>query len=262
MMAVALQVEQVSVSFNGRRVLEDITFAVQAGERVAVVGPNGAGKSTLFRAILGLVPLEAGRVQVLDAGKGPAPVGYLSQRLLVDWRFPVTVFDVVMMGRIGRLGWLKWYSRQDKEAVWRALDLVGMRAYADYSINELSGGQQQRIFIARALAQEAKLLLLDEPFTGLDLPSQEAILQLMDELRSRQITILFSTHDLALALEHFDQLALLNCRLIAYGPPRAVITSENLSRAYGGKALWRGDNYVMVLGDIECCGEGEHHEHH
>jgi ABC-type Mn2+/Zn2+ transport system ATPase subunit len=260
-MTAALQVEHVSVSYNGRRVLEDITFSVQAGERVAVVGPNGAGKSTLFRAILGLVPLEAGRVQVLDAG-APAPVGYLSQRLLVDWRFPVTAFDVVMMGRVGKLGWLKWYSRRDKEAVWRALEMVGMREYADSPISELSGGQQQRVFIARALAQEAKLLLLDEPFTGLDLPSQEAILRLMEELRAQQITILFSTHDLALALEHFDQLALLNRRLIAYGPPRTVITSENLSRAYGGKALWRGDNYVMVLGDIECCGEGEHHGPH
>lgn len=257
-MTVALQVEHVSVSFNGRQVLEDITFAVQAGERVAVVGPNGAGKSTLFRAILGLVPLEAGRVRMLDAD-APAPIGYLSQRLLVDWRFPATVFDVVLMGRIGRLGWLRWYSRRDKEAVWQALELVGMRQYADVPISELSGGQQQRVFLARALAQEAKLLLLDEPFTGLDLPSQEAILRLMEELRARQITILFSTHDLALALEHFDQMALLNRRLIAYGPPRAVISSENLSCAYGGKALWRGDNYVMVLGDIECCGEGEHH---
>lgn len=257
-MTVALQVEHVSVSFNGRQVLEDITFAVQAGERVAVVGPNGAGKSTLFRAILGLVPLEAGRVRMLDAD-APAPIGYLSQRLLVDWRFPATVFDVVLMGRIGRLGWLRWYSRRDKETVWQALELVGMRQYADVPISELSGGQQQRVFLARALAQEAKLLLLDEPFTGLDLPSQEAILRLMEELRARQITILFSTHDLALALEHFDQMALLNRRLIAYGPPRAVISSENLSQAYGGKALWRGDNYVMVLGDIECCGEGKYH---
>ncbi|MGQ9517048.1 MAG: metal ABC transporter ATP-binding protein, partial [Anaerolineae bacterium] len=166
---------------------------------------------------------------------------------------------VVMMGRIGRLGWLRRYSRRDKEAVWQALELVGMRQYADFPISELSGGQQQRVFIARALAQEAKLLLLDEPFTGLDLLSQEAILRLMGELRARQITILFSTHDLTLALEHFDQMALLNRRLIAYGPPRAVISAENLSLAFGGKALWRGDNYVMVLGDIECCGEGAHH---
>jgi manganese/iron transport system ATP-binding protein len=137
---------------------------------------------------------------------------------------------------------------------------VGMLGYADRQIGELSGGQQQRVFIARALAQEATILLMDEPFSGVDAPSQEAILELLDSLRAQAVTLLVSTHDLNLAVERFDRLALLNRRLVAYGVPQQAITPQTLAAAYGGQALWRGEDYAMVLGDIDCCGE-EGHDH-
>lgn len=255
-MDIALRIKNVSVRLNGRRVLEDISFEVPRGARLAVVGPNGAGKSTLFRAIAGLLPLEKGEIELLD-GRGPAEVGYLPQRAAIDLGFPVTVFDVVMMGRVGKIGWLRWYTRRDRDIALAALARVGMREYADRPIGELSGGQQQRVFIARALAQEAKILLMDEPFSGLDIPAQESILQVMDDLRRQGITVLFATHDLTLTVEHFDLIALLNGRLFAFGPPREVINSDNLALAYGVSAVWRGENYAMVLGDIGCCGEAE-----
>lgn len=184
-----------------------------------------------------------------------AEIGYVTQRSTVDWNFPVTVHDVVMMGRIGKMGWLRWQRPRDREMVRRCLAQVGMLEYANRQIGELSGGQQQRVFIARALAQEATILLMDEPFSGVDMPSQEAILALLENLRERGITILVSTHDLNLAVERFDLLALLNQRLVAFGPPRQVITPHALTAAYGGQALWRGEDYALVMGDIGCCGE-------
>lgn len=257
-MSAALTIEGLSVSYDGNRVLEDVSFDAEAGERVAIVGPNGAGKSTLFRAVSGLIPIEHGRIDI-DGGGRRGEIGYLTQRSAVDWRFPVTVYDVVMMGRVGKIGWLHWYKPGDREAVMRSLEQVGMLDYAGRQIGQLSGGQQQRVFIARALAQEATILLMDEPFAGVDFPSQEAVLGILDDLRSQHITILVSTHDLNLAVEHFDRMALLNRRLVAFGEPREVISPETLGEAYGGQAVWRGDDYVMVLGDINCCGgEMEH----
>ncbi len=244
-----LQVHRLTVSYNGNRALEEVSFAVQAGERVAIVGPNGAGKSTLFKAIIGLLPPEAGRVEV-----NGAEIGYVTQRSAVDWSFPVTVHDVVMMGRIAKMGWFHWQRPRDREIVQRCLAQVGMLDYADHQIGELSGGQQQRVFIARALAQEATILLMDEPFSGIDAPAQEAILELLDSVRRQGVTALISTHDLNLAVERFDQLALLNRHLIAYGPPRQVVTPQTLAAAYGGRALWRGEDYALVMGDIGCCG--------
>jgi len=249
-MSPILEVHHLTVSYNGCHALEEISFAVQARERVAVVGPNGAGKTTLFKAIVGLIHPAAGRIET-----NRAEIGYVTQRSAVDWNFPVTVYDVVMMGRIGRIGWLRWQRPRDRRVVQRCLAQVGMLEYADRQIGELSGGQQQRVFIARALAQEATLLLMDEPFSGIDTPSQEAILELLDGLRSQGVTVLVSTHDLNLAVERFDRLALLNRRLIAYGPPRQVVTPHTLAAAYGGQALWRGEDYALVLGDIGCCGE-------
>ncbi len=252
-MTAILRVHNLSVRYNGRHALEQVSLAIQSGERVAIVGPNGAGKSTLFKALVGLIPIQAGRVET-DGFE----VGYVTQRSAVDWRFPVTVHDVVMMGRIGKMGWLRWQRSQDREAVRQALIQVGMLDLADRQIGELSGGQQQRVFIARALAQEASLLLMDEPFSGVDVPSQDAILEILDRLQVQGVTVLVSTHDLNLAAERFDRLALLNQRLIAYGPPRDVITPQALAAAYGGQAVWRGEDYAMVLGDIDCCGEGGH----
>jgi manganese/iron transport system ATP-binding protein len=163
-----------------------------------------------------------------------------------------------MMGRIGKMGWLRWQRPQDREMVQRCLAQVGMLEYAGRQIGELSGGQQQRVFIARALAQEATILLMDEPFSGVDTPSQETILEILDRLHGQGVTALVSTHDLNLAVERFDRLALLNQRLVAYGRPREVVAPETLAAAYGGQALWRGDDYALVLGDIDCCGETEH----
>jgi manganese/iron transport system ATP-binding protein len=164
-----------------------------------------------------------------------------------------------MMGRIGKMGWFRWQRPSDREIVQQSLDQVGMLPLAGRQIGELSGGQQQRVFIARALAQEATILLMDEPFSGVDVPSQEAILEILDQVQARGVTMLISTHDINLAVERFDRLALINRQLIAYGEPRQVITRETLATAYGGQALWRGEDYAMVLGDIDCCGEGGHH---
>jgi len=253
-MSSILEVKNLTVSYNGTHALEGVSFSVQAGERVAIVGPNGSGKSTLFKALVGLIHFKTGSVQTNEA-----EIGYVTQRSAVDWRFPVTVHDVVMMGRIGKMGWLRWQRPIDREMVRRCLAQVGMTEYASRQIGELSGGQQQRVFIARALAQEATILLMDEPFTGVDAPSQETILEILSRLHDQGVTVLVSTHDLNLAVARFDRLALLNRQLVAYGPPREIITRQTLAAAYGGQAVWRGEDYVMVLGDIDCCGEEEHH---
>ncbi len=253
-MTAVLRVQNLTVRYNGTNALEGVSFDVQAGERVAIVGPNGAGKSTLFNALLGLVHPLAGKVEA-----NGAEFGYVTQRSAVDWSFPVTVHDAVMMGRVSRMGWLRWQRASDREIVRRCLEQVGMQDYATRQIGELSGGQQQRVFIARALAQEATILLMDEPFAGVDTPSQEAILAILDRLRDQGVTVLVSTHDLNLAVERFDRLALLNHQLIAYGRPREAVTPQSLAAAYGGSALWRGEDYAMVLGDIDCCGEEGHH---
>ncbi|MEJ2735857.1 MAG: metal ABC transporter ATP-binding protein [Anaerolineae bacterium] len=251
-----LQVSNLTVRYNGTHALEGVSFTVHAGERVAIVGPNGAGKSTLFKALVGLLHPARGTMET-----NGAEFGYVTQRSAVDWSFPVTVHDVVMMGRIAKMGWLRWQRPSDREIVQRCLAQVGMLDYASRQIRELSGGQQQRVFIARALAQEATILLMDEPFAGVDAPSQEAILEIIERLHGQGVTILVSTHDLNLAVERFDRLALLNRQLIAYGPPQQAVTPETLAAAYGGQALWRGEDYAMVLGDIGCCGEIGDHDH-
>lgn len=252
-MKAILELDNVTVSYDGNQVLAGVSFGVGPGERVAIVGPNGAGKSTLFKALVGLIHPHAGSIET-----NGAEIGYVTQRSAVDWSFPVTVHDVVMMGRIGKMGWLRWQRPRDREIVRRCLARVGMLGSADRQIGELSGGQQQRVFIARALAQEATILLMDEPFSGVDTPSQEAVLEILDDLHVQGVTVLVSTHDLTLAVERFDRLALLNRQLIAYGPPREVVTPDALTAAYGGQAVWRGEDYAMVLGDIDCCGEREH----
>lgn len=249
----ALVVDHLTVSYNGKYALDNVNFEVEYGERVAIVGPNGAGKSTLFKVLAGLLDPRSGSVVT-----GGAEVGYVTQRSTVDWSFPATVYDVVMMGRIGKMGWLRWQRPIDREIVTRCLSQVGMADYARQQIGELSGGQQQRVFIARALAQEATIVLMDEPFSGVDAPSQEGILEILDQLRDDRVTVLVSTHDLNLAVERFDRLALLNRELVAYGTPREVVNSRALASAYGGQALWRGDDYALLLGDIDCCGEGLH----
>jgi len=263
-----LEMDQVYALYNGGSgaanagggpafALEEITFQAQRGERIAVVGPNGAGKSTLFKLIVGTMEPYKGEVRLY----GHAPdehicIAYVPQRSQVDWTFPATVEDVVMMGRVGQIGLFKRPRRQDWDVVHNSLDRVNAAHLAKKQIGELSGGQQQRIFIARSLAQEAELLLLDEPLTGLDAPSQDAFFTILDSLQPDGVTILVATHDLNLAVERFDRVMLLNKRLITFGSGEEVLVAENLLAAYGGHMHRIGDEGDMLLADT-CCDQGE-----
>lgn len=236
--------------------LENISFRVETGERIAVVGPNGAGKSTLFKLIVGTLKAGQGEVNIFGHDpNGHICIAYVPQRSQIDWSFPVTVEDVVMMGRVGRIGFFRWPRRRDWEVVGRSLERVNATHLAKKQIGELSGGQQQRVFIARALAQEAELLLLDEPLTGLDVPSQEAIFAILDGLRPDGVTVLLATHDLGLAAERFDRVMLLNRQIVALGPATAVLTTPHLLEAYGGHMHVIGDG-ELLLADT-CCDHGE-----
>jgi manganese/iron transport system ATP-binding protein len=252
-----LTLESVSMRFNGTLALDNISFELQPGERVAVVGPNGAGKSTLFNVISGVLRPNQGRIEVY--GKAPGRhicIAYVPQRSQVDWQFPVSVADVVMMGRVGKLGLFRWPRSQDWRLVNEALELVGMAHLAGRQIGELSGGQQQRVFIARALAQETELMLMDEPFTGLDVRSQDDVFGIVEKLRQRHVTIMVATHDLNLAAERFDRLMLLNQQIIGFGRAEKVFTPELLTRAYRGQMrLVETSNGTMVLSDTCCGGE-------
>jgi manganese/iron transport system ATP-binding protein len=262
--APVVEFSHVSVGYGGELALDDITFTIPRGERTAIVGPNGAGKSTLLKVIAGILPTSSGEVRVYGYGAGGhICIGYVPQRTQVDWNFPVTVSDVVMMGRVARLGLFRYAGRKDRQLVRESLDQVGMLHLADRQIGELSGGQQQRVFIARAMAQEAELLLMDEPLTGLDVPSQDAIFTVLDDLRARGMTVLVSTHDLHLASERFDRLMLLRRRLLGLGSAAEVLSQANLNRAYGAQmtilpALGGG----LVFGDTCCEGHDEIEEHH
>jgi manganese/iron transport system ATP-binding protein len=254
-----LEAVHVTVRYDGRAALDDVSFRLRTGERVAVVGPNGAGKSTLFRVIAGVLNPTSGEVTV--AGHCPGShicIAYVPQRSEVDWSFPVTVADVVMMGRTSRLGLLRRPGKEDRAHVRRCLEVVALSDLADRQIGALSGGQQQRMFIARALAQEAALMLMDEPLTGLDIPAQEDIFRIMDALRQRGVTLMVATHDLNLAAERFDRVMLLKGQMLGIGEPDEVFTAEHLQTAYGGHLrLIPTENGVMALSDT-CC---EGHEH-
>ena len=246
-----LDVSRLSVRYNGHLALEDVTFHLHAGERVAVVGPNGAGKSTLFKVVAGVLPPNAGEVKIYGSTpRGHVCIAYIPQRSLVDWNFPVNVADVVMMGRIAKLGPLGWPKKRDWELVHESLRIVELDNLAKRQIGELSGGQQQRMFIARALAQEAELMLMDEPLSGLDAPSQESILSLLDKLQRQNVTVMVATHDLEQAAEYFDRIMLLNHRLIGFGTPDEVLQTEKLIQAYGGRLQSGKGGTVFV---DECC---------
>ena len=253
-----LKVVDLTLRYESNVALQDVNFEVQAGERLAVVGPNGAGKSTLFKVIAGVLPPTAGQVHIYGQEPGGhICIAYLTQRSQVDWSFPVTVKDVVLMGRIGQMGLFRQPGARDWEIVRRSLARVNLSDLADRQISQLSGGQQQRMFIARALAQQAELILMDEPFSGLDLTSQEDILQILNQLHASGVTVLVAMHDLQLASEQFDRILLLNHRLIALGAPGDVLTAENLAAAYGGHLrLMTTEGGVLALEDT-CCDEGE-----
>jgi ABC-type Mn2+/Zn2+ transport system ATPase subunit len=248
-----LELREVSVYYGHRAALDRVSISVPDGAQVAVVGPNGAGKSTLFKGMVGLASVCDGEILLngRPASEFRDPIAYVPQREEVDWRFPVTVFDVVAMGRYGRRRWLRRLSAGDREVVSSSLDRLGIRTFADRPIGELSGGQQQRVFLARALAQEPRVLLLDEPFTGVDVATKEAVLDVLDGLRGRSVTTLVSTHDLDLAAGRFDQVILLNGRLIAAGRPEEVFTEEHLQSAFGGQMVVVNGKAIVV---DQCCG--------
>jgi manganese/iron transport system ATP-binding protein len=251
-----LHAEGLSVRYESGVALEDVNFELKPGMRVAVVGPNGAGKSTLFKVIAGVLSPTAGRVHIYGHEPGGhICVAYVPQRSQVDWDFPVTVADVVMMGRVGRMGLFRHPSRKDREIVRQALGVVKLTALANRQIGALSGGQQQRMFIARALAQEAELVLMDEPLAALDVTSQQDIFQVLDQLRQRSVTLMVAMHDLKMAAERFDQVMLLNRRLLGFGEPEAVLNSERLMEAYGGHLQMLSTAEGMMVMDDTCCDE-------
>jgi len=254
-----LSLTGVTVAYGGRTALDKVTMDVPHGGQVAIVGPNGAGKSTLFKALVGLLPLRSGSIELRDrdADTPAEPIAYVPQREEIDWSFPVTVSDVVMMGRYGRLGWLRRPRAADHEFVAGCLDELGIADLAGRPVGDLSGGQQQRVFLARALAQEPHVLLLDEPFTGVDVSAKEALLDILERLRRRGITILVSTHDMQTAQQRFELVALLNGRLIAYGPPPVVFTPGHISAAFGGHALFL-EGMVVIDECCPCPPEDEH----
>ena len=257
-----LNVQNLSVRYDGRVALDDVTFHLHAGERVAVVGPNGAGKSTLFKVVAGVLTPSEGTVTI--SGSGPAThvcIGYVPQRSNVDWNFPVSVADVVMMGRSAVMGALRWPTVRDWDFVRGALDTVEMSDLAKRQIGELSGGQQQRMFIARALAQEAELMLMDEPLTGLDVPSQEGILTLLDKLQKQKVTVMVATHDLDQAGKYFDRVMLLNRKLIGFGKSEEILKPQRLMQAYGDRLRMVDANGNLIAMDDTCCDDEDGHAH-
>jgi len=262
--APAVLAADLDVGYEGRPALSGITFRLGVGERLAVVGPNGAGKSTLIEILAGVRAPDRGEIRVHGHDPcGHICIAYLPQRSRVDWRFPVTVADVAMMGRIGRLGLLRRPRAIDRRVVREALADVGLTALADRQIQQLSGGQQQRMFIARALAQEAELILMDEPLAGLDIQSRDGVLGLLDELSRREVTVIVALHDLGIASVSFNRVLLLNRQQIGFGSASEVFTHENLQRAYGTcLRMVETPEGLMMVSDTACAGEGgDGHEH-
>lgn len=232
-----LEIHDLTVAYHRKPVLWDIDLTVPEGQLIGILGPNGAGKTTLIKAILGLVPLASGKVEIYGQPyeRQRHLVGYVPQRESVDWDFPVNVLDVVLMGTYGQLGWFRRPGRAQRKTARRCLEQVGLLEFADRQIRQLSGGQQQRVFLARALAQDAQIYFMDEPLAGVDAATEQAIIGLLHELRSRGKTVLVVHHDLQTVRKYFDQVILLNMRLIACGPTATTFTQQNLQTTYGGR---------------------------
>ena len=246
-----MSIHDMTVAYHRRPVLWDIDYNAPPGKLVAIVGPNGAGKSTLIKAVLNLVPAVSGRVKFFGQPykKQRARVGYVPQRTSVDWDFPVNALDVVTMGLYRSIGWFRPVRKKHHQQAIEALDRVGMADYATRQISQLSGGQQQRVFLARALAQEADLYLMDEPFAGVDAATERAIVAVLKELKELGKTAMVVHHDLQTVSEYFDEVILLNMRMIASGEVSKVFTDENLRKTYGGKlALLDQVGHRMTLG--------------
>lgn len=235
----AVAVTGLSVRYEQRLVLDNIQFRLPQGTMSAIVGPNGAGKSTLLKAILGLVRVDAGQVQVLGQPfrPGVSAVAYVPQRSSVDWDFPATVLDVVMMGRYGQLPWWRWPGKAERQMATAALARVGLDDLVTRRISDLSGGQQQRVFLARALVQEARLYLLDEPFSGVDAASEAVMVGILHELCEAGASVIAVHHDLATVQRYFSHLLLLNRTVVSCGPVVEAFTTAALQQAYGGYLL-------------------------
>lgn len=245
-----LSVHDLTVAYQRQPVLWNIDYEAPSARLVAIVGPNGAGKSTLIKALLELIPRATGEVQFFGQTyqQSRQRVAYVPQRTTVDWDFPVTAHDVVTMGLYGRLGWFRPITRAARREALEALERVGLADFAKRQISQLSGGQQQRVFLARALVQQADLYLMDEPFAGVDAATERTIVGLLQGLRSEGKTALVVHHDLQTVNEYFDDVLLLNMRVIASGPVATVFNAENLKRTYGGKlALLDQVGHQMVL---------------
>ncbi len=251
-----VSIHELAVHYDSVLALEGVTFDLNIGERIAVVGPNGAGKSTLLKVIAGVLAPSAGKVNVFGYEPGGhICIAYISQRSQIDWNFPVTVADVVMMGRVGKMGLFRNPKTKDWGVVDHSLEIVGMDHLADRQISQLSGGQQQRMFIARALAQEAELMLMDEPLTGLDVNTQEEVFLILDNLREVGVTVLLSLHDLNLAAQRFNRVMLLNKQMIGIGSAEEVLIPENLVKAYGSHLhLVPTEDGMLAVGDT-CCDD-------
>ncbi len=232
-----LKVKDLTVAYQKKPVLEQITFDIPEGKLIGIIGPNGAGKSTLIKSILGLIPKVKGDVEIYGASykQQRNKIGYVPQRESVDWDFPTNALDVVMMGRYGQLGWFRRPGAKERSIAMDCLEKVGMADYANRQISQLSGGQKQRIFLARALAQDAQLYFMDEPFVGVDAATEKAIIALLTELKQQGKTVLVVHHDLATVKEYFDWVMLLNVELKALGPTDEIFTAAQLQRTYGGK---------------------------
>ncbi len=232
-----VEVHDLTVSYDRKPVLWGVDLTLPAGALVGVIGPNGAGKSTLIKAMMNLLPVSSGYIRIFDEPiqNVRKRISYVPQRESVDWDFPASVFDVVLMGRYGKLGLFSRPRKADKDAAMHALEKVGMQTYASRQISQLSGGQQQRVFLARALAQNADIYFMDEPFAGVDIATETAIIELLRQMRSQGKTVIVVHHDLQSAATYFDWVLLLNMRLVASGPTAQVLTQELLEQTYGGK---------------------------
>lgn len=232
-----LEIHDLTVSYDQNPVLWNVDLSLPAGNLVGILGPNGAGKSTLIKAIMGLITPTSGYVKVFDKPMNDvrSRISYVPQRESVDWNFPASVLDVVMMGTYGKLGLFRRPGKKEKDLAMKCLEQVGMNGFVQRQISELSGGQQQRVFIARALAQEADLYLMDEPFAGVDMSTETAIFQLLQEMTAAGKTVIVVHHDIHSAMTFFDWLIMLNLHLVASGPKELVMNEEMLRKTYGGK---------------------------
>jgi ABC-type Mn2+/Zn2+ transport system ATPase subunit len=254
-----LDLKHVSAGYNGKDAISNISLQIPHGSQAAIIGPNGAGKSTLFKVLVGLLPVRKGSIQIhcQPIGQHRDCVAYIPQREEVDWKFPVTIRDVINMGRFAHTGLLGRTTAQDRKVVEECLKKMDLSEMAETRVEDLSGGQQQRVFLARALAQEPHILLMDEPFTGVDAATTQATLGLLKNLRTDKVTVLVSTHDLNLAATHFDLVVLLNKKLIAFGTPETALTAETLRAAFGKRLVTMDGTFLVD----ECCPPDEEHQH-